>query len=71
MWVLEEQQLTCAVCHLGAHSLFTQAEPWFQGGAGLVAIRLLADTLYTCTEWELPAAVFCPKQTSDWNHQLK
>lgn len=65
MWVLEEQQLTCAVCHLSAHSLFAQAEPWFQGGAELVATRLLTDTLYTCTEWEHLAAVFCPKQTSD------
>lgn len=45
-----------------------QAEPWFQedpGGARLVAIRLLAATLYTCTEWEFVATVFCPKLTSD------
>lgn len=45
-----------------------QAEPWFQGDPGraqFVTIRLLAATLYTCTEWELLATVFWPKLTSD------
>lgn len=68
MWVLEELQFGCAVCHLSARSLYTQAEPWFPGDAGgawLVPIHLLTDTLYTRTEWELLATVFCPKQTSD------
>lgn len=68
MCVLDEVAASVALyASFSAHSWCTQAaackqaEPWFQGDPGgvrLVAIHLLAATLYTCTEWELLATVF-------------